>query len=222
MRIDKYRRGLLLATDYQVPAGQKSGFSFAEKAIGSTIRTKKVHSMNFTKIEATLDHGAVCGRKDMLILSVMTAAGLLIPLITVVLLIVLPLENANWKAETIIGIVVGNLGALFFSGFCLWVIVSDKKVKKKIALWLKDAVELTAAVHSAESPDEENAPHRVQVNFRFEGKAYSRTSTGGSKMSGRQLILRRYVDKEIRILYSPKYDKVIIPTKDGVQTPNQP
>lgn len=85
--------------------------------------------------------------------------------------------------------------------------------KKKVALWLKDAVILEATCISLGSRPVMRFPVpmvfkavAIQVNFCYNGECYCRESKYKNKLK----VYGKYADKKIMIAYSPKYDEVML------------
>ena len=98
--------------------------------------------------------------------------------------------------------------------FFVYLFVRDKKIKKKVVLWLEDAVKTTAYSSKIDEWSIGFYPSviKICVKFSLNGLTYSRESSGtnvGGK-PGYLGVFKRYADKEISILYSPKYDEVLI------------
>ena len=92
----------------------------------------------------------------------------------------------------------------------------NERSRKEILLWLDDAVELEAySTRIADLDSGVSKTTRIQVDFDFNGERLSRVSEGrmlGDKTSpdGYHAIWTDYADRKIRILYSPKYDQIIV------------
>lgn len=131
-----------------------------------------------------------------------------------------PLTTTDFVIS-IFGIV---FGFSFFLLICLIFLIKNEKMRNKILLWLQDAVELEAHCETLLS-DYGNPlldtvfpspPVRVKirVKFKYNGKHYSKDSgyknKNGEFKNDYQKIWVKYADKSINILYSPKYDEVIV------------
>ena len=92
--------------------------------------------------------------------------------------------------------------------------------------WLKDAVRLTVFAHDAGSRGRALSvfcpgwmkEQKIVLRFRYAGRRIEKYSGGenGERFAERGYfnILAHYVDREINILYSPKYDQVLILKED--------
>lgn len=128
------------------------------------------------------------------------------------------LESSK-NSEDIIGVTFTVAGCciavLFLVTANIYLIVRNEKIRTNILNWLEDAVELRAFAQMV------NVEHvsflfpraKLQVTFTFDGKHYKKTSgrnREGKTRSGYQNYWMKFNNKNIRILYSPKYDQVIL------------
>lgn len=106
--------------------------------------------------------------------------------------------------------------ALAIIGFIL---LKNFNLKKKILLWLKDAVELTAetiVLDSFKTFGHPFAETKLLVKFVYKRETITRTSEDKTKKdhwykrNGYFKVLSKYGNKTIKILYSPFYDQVLI------------
>ena len=104
---------------------------------------------------------------------------------------------------------------------CFYLFLHAKKRKKKFASWLDDAAEYTAESKKIDSEFDLLAlarVYRIQIKFDFEGAKIQRISGRPDHYefdvydveNGYHSVFRDFVDKEIRILYSPEYDQILI------------
>ena len=114
-----------------------------------------------------------------------------------------------------------------------FLLITHHKIRSKIKLWLQDSVHLTA-ISNAVGAYKYNqggfiptTSTKLMLTFKYNGKQiikYSgRELPGGSPQSskyGYSRAFTKYANKEIPILYSPKYDQVLLlkvtrKTQDG-------
>ena len=110
----------------------------------------------------------------------------------------------------------GSLGfvvcfPIIFSAYHL---IKQNKLKKKVDLWSKDAVELSASMKSQSS----NvgmllSKPTIIVEFSYQGKRYEKEIFNGKK---KFMIVNQYINKKVKILYSPTYDEVLILKDDKI------
>ena len=99
--------------------------------------------------------------------------------------------------------------------FALWFLMKRAKTKKKIKVWLQDAVSLMAHSKSIEVKHSFLAmpQYRIEVDFIYNDQLFIRRSGNPEKnhrSNGLDTIYRRYTNREINILYSPSYDEIMI------------
>lgn len=109
-------------------------------------------------------------------------------------------------------IIIFLIAAAFLSAFII-----NQKNCKKVKLWIEDAVILTA---SSKSIGNANMPsdmfHRkaikLRVTFKFQNKIITKESgkKAHSPLNGYTPLFRKYANRKIQILYSPKFDQVMI------------
>jgi hypothetical protein len=93
---------------------------------------------------------------------------------------------------------------VFLSPFIIVGILAKKQ--KEVWFWVEDAIELEDyAIYSS-------TPHYIglRVDFEFNGESLSRESTYKRFSSYNESSWRRFDNKVISILYSPKYGEVMI------------
>lgn len=167
--------------------------------------------MALSNIEASLSCGNFLSKKQLGFLYISMVICLIMPLLTLILIII---PQVEWDSKLILTMTLVNIIFLSFLGVMIYVKVKNDKIKKKIIMWLYDAVELKAYCKKVDENRLGIQPKavKIQVKFEYNNKTYSRESTakifGGQQ--GYLSIYKKYVNKKIRILYSPKYDEVMI------------
>lgn len=164
--------------------------------------------MKETIVECTLAYGRNMKRGKFLALF-FVVIGICLTSIAFTLI-----ETLNGDSDATIGTVVGVLILIPSIGIA----VEEKKVKRLINLWLEDAVELEAfCALSNDYVRHINGAVKISVTFRFGQDEISQVSGmqglkyPASKQDGYDSWFKKYVDKKIKILYSPKYNQVMIP-----------
>lgn len=137
-----------------------------------------------------------------------------------------------FTACTILLIIVAviELIELIFVAFVLFILVGlmivylvyVKRLKEKITLWMEDAVKLEAVSKAISRYPEYswngNYSMKLKVMFEYDNTRYEKISgTPGYKKphdnslkAGYSLVFNRYADRKINILYSKKYNQVLI------------
>lgn len=149
-----------------------------------------------------------------------------IAIICAILLIIvgcgsLVISFIEWDSQIFIVAILCDVIGTGFLAILIYQFRNDKKIKKEVALWIKDAISLYATVEVIGSFRAGCQPRciKICVNFDIEGRVYARESTvkvlGGKK--GFSSAFKKYANKTIKILYSPLYDEVLI-LRDKIAT----
>lgn len=173
--------------------------------------------MQISNIDASLSHGNFLGKKQFFVLYTAMITSLLLPLITIVMIAV----QVKWDNQKIFALTVGNMIFLSFFAVLNFIMIKNNKLRKKIIIWLEDAIETTA--YSKQMGENRLGAQpkavKIQLKFKIDDITYRRDSTakvfGGQK--GYLGTYKKYADREISILYSKKYDEVLI-LKDKQET----
>lgn len=170
------------------------------------------------RIAGSLKHGLVGSsvRSLLIITVIFVALGLSVVIIGVTLLVVYTACGAvNWgiSAICIFVLCVILAVALFFGLRCV-----RKKIngRKEIELWLEDAVMIKAYSGYKRPHDDgpvinflnamghnDNDGYTIRISFKYNGKHLKFTSS-------HDYCWRKFLDKEIDILYSPRFREVIL------------
>lgn len=100
----------------------------------------------------------------------------------------------------------------------LIIIIKNEKIRKEVLLWIKDAVELTAYAKKLDEKRWVGVPMiKLQVEFTIDGINHICTTENerrGLIDLGRPVgyfsWISKYADRKINILYSPKYNQVMV------------
>jgi hypothetical protein len=166
--------------------------------------------MQILNIEASLSQGNLVAGRKLGLLYFVLATSLFIPQITIILLF----ASVEWDIQMIFSLVTANIMSLLFFAFLVFAIVKNNEHKKKVLLWLEDAIEVNAYSKNIGENRLGIQPKavKIQVKFKINNKVYTRESTakvfGG--WEGYLGVYKKYADKEIKILYSQKHDQVLI------------
>lgn len=105
-------------------------------------------------------------------------------------------------------------GLLIAAGV-VFVIIKKQRLKKKIYLWLDDAIERYAKTFTIDKTcDLIRSAVKLKVKISYKKEEYILYSGRSSKISpilakGYYKVLSKYADKTIKVLYSPKYNEVL-------------
>lgn len=123
-----------------------------------------------------------------------------------------------------VGIFVGAilaviLGFSFILIICLVVIIRNEKIRNQVSLWINDSVELEAFVKEVDRKTWMGITPLIKIDvcFEIDGVKLTRTSEleqqnifNFGKPVGYFSGISKYVDRKVKILYSQKYDQVMI------------
>ncbi|MCH5161319.1 MAG: hypothetical protein J1G04_04730 [Clostridiales bacterium] len=121
-----------------------------------------------------------------------------------------------------LGDILSILGCLFMA-FALPLVLGilifrNEKYRKEINLWLSDAIELDAYAREIDvikSPIPVNNIYKIRVEFNYDGNDYKYESRGKQLSAtndtyGFHNVWKDYINRPIKILYSPTYHEVIV------------
>lgn len=175
------------------------------------------NSAAIKQVIATLRDGEFsCESRKRVIISGAILCAFFIAILASIIWVVL--ENGKDSEDITVSIftVLGCcIPVLFLVSVNIYFIVRNEKMRTNILNWMEDAVELNAFAQTV------NVEHisflfpraKLQVSFAFDGKQYKKTSgrnQEGKMRTGYQNFWMKFNNKSIRILYSPKYDQVIL------------
>ena len=177
---------------------------------------------DLSKIAATLKYAEMPPIKSFkaykrnLILATVLVCGIAAAIIIIVA-VMYATGNAELDAAGLVLTIVGI--AVFVVLYFVFVYFFTKKIRD-INSWLQDAVPLKANCICVATDLQPNGVlpfeiYKIKVNFKYNGKHYSKQSENDGWHKGFSPIWHKFVGKDIDILYSPKYDQVLI-LKDSV------
>lgn len=167
--------------------------------------------MKIKDVEASLQFGRLYGMSSKLV-----CYGSLVLVFVIlgftIFLAALPSELLEWDQDMIIGMIALNILAIIAFSVTLWIEKVNIKHRKQVLLWLEDAIEMRAYSMKLDwEPAGFFKVIKIQVQFNYDGENLTRNSIGADKNNvGYNHQFNKYANKEIRILYSPKYDQVMI------------
>jgi hypothetical protein len=170
--------------------------------------------MQISNIDVSLSLGQLLWKKQKKALWLFMIAPSLLPLFTIVFAVVLLINKIQWDGIIIFVMVSFNLIFLLLLILPIYIIIKDRKNKNKIKLWLDDAIETKAYSKKTGELKLLFLPKGIviQVTFKINNKNYIKDSTVKVFGGGKAYLasFKKYADREISILYSPKYDEVLI------------
>lgn len=179
------------------------GEGTTEKALGVIEK-----HMSEEQIESSLTYGGNIKKSLMWIVAFTTAMNLAL---LVALMTIFVLER------DILYFFAGSVPLILFVCFSS-ILLNAIALKKRLKEWLIDAVELQCnCVYAEGSVIKNNGDCKISVFFEYNGEMHNKTS-GKNKQNpilpltdGYNRLNKKYVGREFMILYSPKYDEVMIP-----------
>ena len=168
--------------------------------------------MKVQDIDITLSDGQLQTGSRIFLLGLGLSLAMIYPIITIIIAIgysFIMQEQGIWL------FIFLNTVCIAFFIICLWALLKNRTLAKEIDKWLEDARETTAISRLVGEYYMGMQPKvgKIEITFWLDGKRYVRESTakgwGGQK--GYMACFRKYAERNVRILYSAKYDKVMIP-----------
>ena len=168
--------------------------------------------MDLSKIGATLRHGRVVTGKRWKAFKISFAVMALCIVLWLTMTIVLPIIHIKHDMDSEIFFTLIGGSVLFVILFCiiLWLLKINIEARKEVSLWLQDAIELEANTKRMDVVSLDYKPHQIQVKFEYNGNKHQKLSVAGSILTGYHKVFDKYADRKITILYSPKFDEVIL------------
>ena len=161
------------------------------------------------KIKSSLKYGKVFLGKKKIPLYLILFASLLFPCITIGILFSHCLGVFNLTPSMNFPLIFWNIFSLVVLGLIFWRIIYNHRLLNKIQMWIKDAVLISAKAKRLDLIDRKYKPYQIEVSFPFEKKIQKHMSRAGNFAIGYyKFIVEK--EKKIEILYSPKYNEVLI------------
>ncbi len=174
-----------------------------------------IENLKFDYIDATLKHGYTFSSKVLKAFFILMYVLFALELVCFMgMLIGICFAGDGCTEDDIITFSCGgSISTVIFVGvllFNLWV----HSHKKKIDLWLEDAVLLDAEAMSLDGMTVESRSRAtaivLKVTFKYNGKRYTRQSVNKDEPHYSTLYKKYARCEQIKIAYSPKYDEVML------------
>lgn len=168
--------------------------------------------MRIEDIDVSLSKGNLSKNPILLLLYLGVAVGCCVPVLTLIMLCIPQIEWDNRLVGIMAGLNVFFIAVIFLLAF---LIIKNNRIVKEVKTWLEDAVEIKA--HSKKIGEIRSGMFyvlsiQIEIRFQYGGKVHKKQSS--VKVSGLPKgyaeWFNRYADKDVDILYSPKYDEVMI------------
>ena len=165
-----------------------------------------------TEIIASFSYGKLLTRKRERVARVGFSLLCVVQL-TMILVLIFLISTGNFYEDDAGFVIIGlNVFFLFFLAIGFLSIRSNNNRKNKVKTWLKDVVEIEAKILCLDVTVPHSTPYQVEAYFKYNDQNLIRTNKPGTIFTGSHKILTKYHNKTIRILYSPKYDEILIPS----------
>lgn len=169
--------------------------------------------MNLANIEASLSQGNFLSGKKLLVLYMSLCIMLLFPSLSIIIFIVM-IVTTEWSIPIFTLFIGGDVLCLLFLIMFIHIKIKNDRLKEKIILWVEDAIQVRAFSKKIDENRLGLQPKatKIQIKFKINGEMYVKESTakvfGG--WQGYLGTFNKYANREINILYSPKYDEVLL------------
>ena len=168
----------------------------------------KQFTITESDISATLEYGIMHGGGLWeFSLATLFSAPLLLTIIAIALFM-----SGEKIGMSIIIIAIG----IIFLAIAILLFAITMKQKKKIRLWMDDAVLIKGETVSVQPSADDRGSLKLSagatvlnVRFKYNGSEYEHSSAD-AKLGGRSAIFNDYAFREIYALYSPKYDRLLL------------
>lgn len=180
----------------------------------------KKEKFDTTKIAGLLNYGVFWGeskKKIIIIYCFILVLYLLLLVLTIVMLTIeqikAPSSNLSFAFYIILYSIIFSLLPVILA----ILVIKNERMRKKVNLWIEDAVLVEAYAKNigVKRPLGVFQSAKIRVDFEIEGIHYSRESQSRNYKNnnfeqGYYLIWSKYADNYVNILYSKKYDEVMI------------
>ena len=168
--------------------------------------------MDDKDIYATLNDGKYFGGKSSKMINAFYIISIVL-LSICILLFVLTLfmyDNTNETREMLLLMLFLVIYGLSIFLTMLYVKKRNNKLKSKINSCLEDAILTTGKVKKMNYTSKDYKPYQIEVTFSIDNKTHKKYSATGKSLINDYKFFSKFDGKTINILYSPKYDEVLI------------
>lgn len=173
--------------------------------------------MKVEDVDVTLKLGQLLNKKQIKILRGYFIFSILAIIFSIIYPFILEVEHDEIVYFCILGVFII---AVSFLSFLIFIWHKDRKIKKLVLLYLEDAVEsigYCSMVKKTPFCFVTPSSTKICVKFTYNGKVLKKVSsvkTAGVQ-KGYSCAFDKYIERKFRILYTPKYDDVMI-LKDNI------
>ena len=150
------------------------------------------------KIVASLKYGRIYGKRMKMLFVAVIFMGVLWIVVST------NLQSTKW-------VVLGIIEGILICCFGVYYLAKNYNLKKRVKIWEIDAIQLKACVYQESNSVSYNPLHiKIHLIFEYQNQTMKKISGTGKGQSGFDIMYKQFVNKEIDILYSPKYDEVML------------
>ncbi len=159
----------------------------------------------------SLSKGNILDKNQRFFVYFAIAVSCLFPIIAIVMLCIPEIE---WDIQLSVLMSICTVGALAFLAVMVFVLVKNRKIIRKLTPCLEDAISIKAYSKKIGETRLGLQPKgtKIQIEFAIGEVKYKRQSTvkvfGGKE--GYVSWFNKYINRDVKILYSTKYDEVMI------------
>lgn len=168
---------------------------------------KNIELKNFA---GTLKKGELLTYKKIVITYVGLAISTIIPIVSLGVIITISLGVMTWNLNIIIALICFNFFGLLLFLAILLSLLKYYNIKKTIKKCLTECEKTIATVRRVDIADAAYQPYQVEFVFVIKGKTYHKLSPRNNLFIGYNKYFLKLVNKQVPILYSEKYNEVII------------
>lgn len=178
-----------------------------------------MNSIKLNRIDASLKDGQFFTGAWIVFFYSLIGYSAIVPVGFIIYLFLCFLGVETIESETILTLTCSSIVCFIVMSWGIYVLHRNYKLKKKISIWLEDAVELTAKTTTLDrfrTFGHPIAETKLQVEFYYGGAIKIQSSYDDAKKdrwykrNGFFKVLTKYADKSIKIAYSSKYRQVLI------------
>ena len=138
---------------------------------------------------------------------------LLFPLLTLAVAITVWAGAMDWTKQIIFTFTFGNVVMFALYSIILWILIQNILLRKNISKWLEDAVEVVANVKRLDLLGQSLVAGKIEISFNLDGHFIRAESDFSSKVFAKNRPLMKFLDCKLILLYSPTYDRILIPDR---------
>ena len=171
----------------------------------------------YKKIGASLQYGIVFTKKWRRLTWIFLSCCIIVPITSIFYLFLLGAGVESFAEDIVVSLVGGNIVTLLCAGIYEFLLFKQYRLKKAIYLWFDDMIELNADTRSIDKKYWFGVSTKLKIEFCYDKKKYSfQSGEPAGKFdwlinnNGYFKVLTKYADRKVKILFSPKYEQILI------------